>query len=156
MSRVPRRIRTDADLADHLTEQVEASRKASLHVALRRRAIEDAPSLTWHAVGDPGEPGFEGSFANYPGGVAVAFAIDQLGFVHLRGLAQSSAGDLTVFTLPAGFRPQTQYRARTEGVVGGVAVATAAIEIHTDGSVNAGPLSTWDSIYLDNHHFYVG
>jgi hypothetical protein len=37
-----------------------------------------------------------------------------------------------------------------------VAVATAAIEIHTDGSVNAGPLSTWDSIYLDNHHFYVG
>jgi hypothetical protein len=63
------------------------------------------PSEPWHQVGAPGEPAFEHSWSNQGEGQTVAFYKDQLGVVHLRGIAKGGTPTEAIFTLPPGFRP---------------------------------------------------
>lgn len=80
------------------------------------RALAKAPEAadSWHLVGDPGEPAFQNTWAQYPGGGTIApgsFKKDELGRVRLRGLvrkgggAGSWVGFETLFVLPVGYRP---------------------------------------------------
>jgi hypothetical protein len=67
-----------------------------------------APAEPWHEVGDPGEPPFRSSCANYGNGdETVGFYKDPVGIVHLKGGFHCTAGAAgnVVFQLPAGYRP---------------------------------------------------
>jgi hypothetical protein len=69
-----------------------------------------APSEAWHLVGSPGEPGFQNGWQNTvpsspPITENVAFYKDQVGVVHLKGLAAGGKPEQTIFQLPAGYRP---------------------------------------------------
>ena len=64
------------------------------------------PAEPWHQVNAPGEPAFEGAWVNQGEGQTVAFYRDQVGVVHLRGVAKAEGVTTkTIFTLPSGFRP---------------------------------------------------
>jgi hypothetical protein len=63
------------------------------------------PSEPWHQVGAPSEPTFQNSWSNQGEGQTVAYYKDQLGVVHLRGVAKGGTPTKTIFTLPPGFRP---------------------------------------------------
>jgi hypothetical protein len=64
------------------------------------------PAEPWHQVNAPGEPAFEGAWVNQGEGQTVAFYKDQVGVVHLRGVAKAEGVTTkTIFTLPPGFRP---------------------------------------------------
>ena len=65
------------------------------------------PPLVWHLVGAGGEPAFQNDWANVNNpdvGGPLAFALDVLGFVILRGVVAGSENTVC-FTLPLGFRP---------------------------------------------------
>jgi hypothetical protein len=71
-----------------------------------------APMEATHIVGAPGQPPFEGGSSNWPPGVTVGlnpvgFYKDHDGVVHLQGVALVGKGApiVSIFTLPAGFRP---------------------------------------------------
>jgi hypothetical protein len=130
------------------------------------RAEDLAPPEPWRIVGpgsttqnrcsDPVDtsvfcsepPGFPGTpwvpWRNWGGGYATAaFYKDQLGIVHLRGLAahsNSASGSPIVrpiFRLPAGYRPESNRLFTSNGrdQVGGLEVAVGRIDIHPDGLV---------------------
>jgi hypothetical protein len=64
------------------------------------------PAEPWHQVNAPGEPAFEGAWVNQGEGQTIAFYKDQVGVVHLRGVAKAEGVTTkTIFTLPPGFRP---------------------------------------------------
>lgn len=66
-------------------------------------AIEKA-----HQVGASGEVAFGGTWANYGGSFEPAqYWKDYAGIVHLGGMVKSGTIGTTIFTLPAGYRPQT-------------------------------------------------
>lgn len=60
-------------------------------------------SEAWHVVGAAGEPAFENGWA--AGVVAPAFYKDPAGIVWLRGNANGTTINTTVWTLPVGYRP---------------------------------------------------
>jgi hypothetical protein len=65
-----------------------------------------APPEPWHEVGTAGEPRFLHAWHNVTyeaNAQTVAFYKDQLGVVHLRGIALG--GSSAIFELPPGFRP---------------------------------------------------
>lgn len=103
---------------------------------------------SWHNVGGSGEPAFENSWANYGSSYVVArFRKDAGGFVHIQGMVASGSG--TVFTLPAGYRPDTKTRFNAQGNSG-----LGQTDIDTDGTVDyiAGG-NTW---FLLDCSFYAG
>ncbi len=106
----------------------------------------------WHEVGTAGEPQFgdggEGDclWSNWDNGGnhnSAAFYKDQFGVVHLKGLVKATdgstalcdavEGDLTIFQLPAGYRP-----ARREVHVAISNEQLGRVDIDLDGTVSAG------------------
>jgi hypothetical protein len=88
--------------------QINASTLATVPSAQHATTADSLPpSEPWHQVGAPGEPGFENGWSNTGEGQTVAFYKDQLGIVHLRGIATGGTSAKTIFTLPSGFRPPT-------------------------------------------------
>lgn len=71
-----------------------------------------------------------GVWVNSPGGAPASYYIDQLGIVHLAGLVAGGALLSTIFTMPAGYRPQ--YR-EVFSVVGNNAFAR--VDVNTDGQI---------------------
>jgi hypothetical protein len=73
------------------------------------QALNPAPEKieAWHLVGTPGQPGFQGSWIQYPGYEPASFRKDGDGVVVLRGAVTAGAdiGSSDVFELPAGYRP---------------------------------------------------
>jgi hypothetical protein len=64
------------------------------------------PPEAWHEIGAAGEPAFQNSCANLGGNYeTVAFYMDQIGNVHLKGVFTCPASGTVVFQLPAGYRP---------------------------------------------------
>ncbi len=107
----------------------------------------------WHEVGTAGEPqfgdGVSGAsclWSNWDSGFnhnSAAFYKDQFGVVHLKGLVKAKdgsvgqcvavEGDLTIFQLPAGYRP-----ARREVHVAISNEQLGRVDIDWDGTVSAG------------------
>lgn len=92
-------------------------------------------------------PSLSNSWVNFGGAYGTAgYMLDGLGWVHLRGVVKSgSAG--TIFTLPAGYRPEMQIQVATFSNA-----AFAYLDIATTGAVIAGGYSNV-SVSLDNIHF---
>jgi hypothetical protein len=89
------------------------------------------PMGAWHTVGAAGEPAFGAGFSAIE---TVAFRIDPLGVVHLRGDMTSPAGGGAAFTLPVGYRPpRNYYRWRVQ--VDGPTVGDGRCYIGTNGVV---------------------
>jgi hypothetical protein len=61
----------------------------------------------WNVVGAGANPAFENSWVQYnSGGYSdVAYYLDPMGFVHLRGLCKNGTIGSSIFTLPAGYQP---------------------------------------------------
>jgi hypothetical protein len=98
----------------------------------------------WHVVGTAGQPGYEGSWGNFPSYAAPGFRIDEeTKVVHLRGAAtfgSDNAGTSTVFVLPTGYRPVSPLLmpvATTDGLGGESASGTVIVQ--PDGSVRVLP-----------------
>jgi hypothetical protein len=62
-------------------------------------------SIPERLVGAPGEPAFGAGWKNAGGGYQVAGFYRAGGIVHLRGVVDLGGSSLTIFTLPAGYRP---------------------------------------------------
>lgn len=88
---------------------------------------------SWHLVAGTDEPAFENSWVNFGGIFPVAsFIRDGDGFVHIRGLVKSGTANSTVFTLPAGYRPEYPVDAI---VASGDTSGTSQVRISTSGTV---------------------
>ena len=92
-------------------------------------------------------PTFTNSWVNYGGAYNVAgYRKDSEGWVHLRGLVKSGTDGASIFTLPAGYRPEYQELIQVIS-----ADASGRLDIHTNGNVTpqaASTSPTW--ISLDN------
>ena len=98
-----------------------------------------------HYVGqtDYGEPAFQNNWQNY--GFDGAFTYDSAGFykdpdgfVHLSGVVKNTSGsayNTTIFTLPAGYRPDYTHRTPVSSNAGLFATKLWAIDVQDDGQV---------------------
>ncbi len=83
--------------------------------------------------GDSGwiAPSFTNSWVNYGAGYNdCGYRKDEMGWVHLRGLVKNGTDGASIFTLPAGYRPQAR-----ELLVGASEDHYGRIDILTDGTV---------------------
>lgn len=92
-----------------------------------------------HLVGGTGEAAvFQNSWVNFGTSDAPAsYYIDPWGVVHLKGTVKSGTLNTTIFTLPAGFRPQVReiFAVVCNGVFGAVDVSpTGAVAQNLGGS----------------------
>lgn len=93
-----------------------------------------APDSGWTA------PTLTNSWVHYGAPFSTpGYRIDALGYVHLRGLLKSGTVNLAMFTLPAGYRPESQLIFSTicNNAVSRIDVTTAGVVIQSGGSSNA-------------------
>ncbi len=84
----------------------------------------------WHYVGDPGEPPFEGDWANDLYLTRFRQVCDETEIE----LSCEGTGGSTIFTLPVGYRPGTSQ----PGIVSdGTSTGAQGIVVFSDGTVNA-------------------
>jgi hypothetical protein len=84
-------------------------------------ATQDA----WIYVGAGGAPAFANSWVNYAaaGYPNASYYKDALGNVHLRGMIKSGTMQQAAFTLPAGYRPETNLSLPGTSYIGGADAA---------------------------------
>jgi hypothetical protein len=113
----------------------------------------------WHTIGAGGEPAFAGTWAVVGANRKAGFRRTDDGGVELAGwllTTTATAAPNTIFTLPAGWRPDAAITiGRTAGNSGGTQVATS-INISTAGLVQltayAGSVQ-WGNVGLDGIRF---
>lgn len=71
------------------------------------------PSVDWTYIGDTGAPAFSGTWVNYDNtspytDERAAFRINPEGLVSIKGTIKDGTINTSAFTLPPGFRPQTE------------------------------------------------
>jgi len=78
----------------------------------RRPGLVYPVNEDWIYVGSGGSaPAFQNSWTTDSGSMALAFRIREAGVVDVHGVANgTSASGVTIFTLPAGYRPSTSTR----------------------------------------------
>jgi len=82
-------------------------------------------------------PSFANSWVDFGGGYESAgYCLDLMGFVHLRGLVKTGTVGATVFTLPAGYRPEGRavFAVASNGAFGQCDVTAAGAVIAVSGS----------------------
>lgn len=80
-------------------------------------------------------PAMSNSWVNFGAPYAtVGYILDAAGFVHLRGLIKSGTTNTTVFTLPAGYRPEAE--AQFVGLCNGTTAAVGGIDVTSAGVVS--------------------
>jgi len=110
----------------------------------------------WRYVGAAGQPAFNTNWQNNGGVYAdLSFYKDPTGRVHIRGEVENTAGTgvgETVFTLPAGYRPDEAgiYRHICTSFGDGYII------ILTDGTVNFGGGDASAALNLDGLSFRAG
>ena len=107
------------------------------------------PVETFHQIGQPGEPAFQGNWRNVgsENGTA-AFFMDPFRIVHLKGrVVNGNAGDFYIFTLPPAYRPAQEADFVTPGC-GGV------LSIFADGRI--GVIDSVSGCGLDGVTFEAG
>ncbi len=96
------------------------------------------PIEDWHFVGDTGEPAFQNSWTNLNSdNHRLGFRRNRDGTVWVYGtIADGSAMDSLIFTLPEGYRPASQFLAETPGARNNNVQQTySRIDITTSGTV---------------------
>lgn len=99
----------------------------------------------FHFVGTAGEPAFQNSWVNFASGHHNAgFYKDPDGVVYLVGLVKNGAATSTMFTLPAGYRPDQNLRfaCMANGAITNVTVAP-------DGTVRQGGTGTTTNVWVN-------
>jgi hypothetical protein len=100
------------------------------------------PTEATRLVGEPGNPAFEDGYTNFGQGAPAGFFKDQFGIVHLQGDVNPPNFASTIFTLPAGYRPNQlgatgpMFLVRADATVG-------VIDVRYDGKVRV--LSSFDN-----------
>jgi hypothetical protein len=98
----------------------------------------DIADTAWHYVGDPGEPAFGGTWTNHGSSWQRArFRKDAFGVVFISGLVTGGADVTTVFTLPAGYRPDTYGLHFPAAAMGDSVTEAAVFNISAAGIVQA-------------------
>jgi hypothetical protein len=92
------------------------------------------PTEAVRLVGTAGNPGFAGSWKNSNLGASAGFFKDQFGVVHLQGDLDPPGGAGTMFTLPAGYRPDQNGALGPQFLVPGDS-ATRPVSVTFDGDV---------------------
>jgi hypothetical protein len=119
----------------------------------------DSSKITWHNVGDTGEPAFQNSWANYlpTTDQPLRFGVDDYGILHIEGTLVDTTPATTstvIFTLPSGFRPAKAHSSYITANNGGY--ITVAFSVSLNGNVTVGPAtSTASSIFLELGHILV-
>jgi hypothetical protein len=113
-----------------------------------------AVSEPWHEVGAPGEPALENGYNEFPD-APVGFYKDPLGIVHLKGVLNAAASNVTAFTLPAGYRPGQVLR--LPGVFSHAAVSgdeiASIVRIRPDGVIEPECFPACTPVGLDGISF---
>lgn len=111
---------------------------------LSLRTCDGAYLPVWNAVGAGGQPAFAGAWANFGSGFAPASFVKDLDqMVSLRGMVTGGAFPSTVFTLPAGYRPETNGNLIFPAVAGS---AFGEVRVASTGVVTAQTGATWISL----------
>lgn len=95
----------------------------------------------YHIVGQPGEPAFQNGWSNYGGVWRGAVFRKASGIVKVEGLILHLAGNVansTIFTLPAGYRPQDHLMFASVGY-NGAAETPTRLDVYGTGEVVASP-----------------
>lgn len=98
----------------------------------------------WHTVGGAGEPAFQNGWVNFGGTQPVVeFTKDATGVVHVRGAVKNGTVNPdptgTVFTLPVGYRPNTEYQYIAAMTTNGSNVMTPGwVAVDDSGGVRVG------------------
>lgn len=111
-----------ADPQQSRTQDNIASQVDPISSALRLTPIMGAPVPSWIP------PNLTIGFANTGGALAsVGYHMDALHYVHMQGSLTHAAGTAagsTIFTLPAGYRPQKNIRLAVRGTAGAAQFVT--------------------------------
>lgn len=142
-----------------------AERLRHAELALARSAPREG-EMTWHQVGEPGEPAFgaAGGWGNSSAveGYPAAFAHHPYANrVHLRGVVAGTSGfepDFTprlIFTLPVGFRPLFNLKVPVVALrQGGTAYEIISLAVGVGGGVQPDQgAETWTLVSLDGVSF---
>jgi len=113
------------------------------------------PAEDWHEVGTQDEPTLGSGVTNTSGFETAAYR-KQAKLVSIKGRVDHvNLGGVTIFTLPEGYRPNSDLIKPTGIVVGGVwyggiiyIQTTGVINILGNGTITSGSIDT--SFYLDN------
>lgn len=91
---------------------------------------ETEPLEDWHIVGNPDEPAFTGGWSNLGGYSPAGFYRQPDYWVRLQGVVAGTSATASVFTLPDGYRPPSQFwfTVYSSGTVG-------KLRVGTDGTV---------------------
>lgn len=109
--------------------------------------IRDAGDAEWRYVGGVGQPAFAGAWGNHlPGERLARFRKDAAGWVHLGGTVAGGASTTTVFTLPAGYRPN-EGGANGFGVLVMASGGAAQLVVNPTGAVQLHALVGNPSLY---------
>lgn len=121
--------------------------------------VEGSPRLVgvaadpWHTVGGAGEPAFANTWANTGGTNRKAgFRRTSDGCVALAGWIKSTGAEganSTIFTLPAGYRPDANVRFDSTGGNSGGTQIVSQMSISTAGLVVMITAATWGNVGLE-------
>lgn len=110
----------------------------------------------WHYVGATDEPAFQNSWANLGGTAAdLGFRLRAGGEVNLQGVVTSGTVGAVIFTLPEGYRPNTDVRM---GVTGSISttMSSGLLRVETDGDVYGLRVpANHDTIYISGSFWIV-
>lgn len=119
-------------------------------------AFASSSSEAYREVGAAAQPAFGAGWSNEDpvNETTTAFYKDPLGVVHLKGTVARSGGGITIFTLPADYRPTKQ--ACFPSIRSVPTVAVAYICVTASGLVQEAALNTDGSYLLDGLTFRAG
>jgi|SRR6185369_5322811 len=108
---------------------------------------------SWHYVGTTGEPAFQNSFVNINSGTArLRYRTEKLSNLMVSGYITNSGGNFTaettIFTLPAGYRPNTERIVTASGTDDAGAYFACFLRFATNGDVSIKPYGSSKSFFL--------
>lgn len=145
-----RHIAKDAVLAKHV------KRNAVRTAEIRKGAVTKsklAPTEAVRLVGTPGNPDFGVGWDNLgPSFTPTGFYKDGFGVVHLQGTLDAPGSASTIFTLPAGYRPDPSWNFNQFSVTADGNEA-AIVQVDFDGAVRVLVSTVGDNVSLNGITF---
>lgn len=107
-------------------------RAGTLNIVL---GTADSLDGAWHNVGDPGEPGFVNSWANYGAVYQTLRFMRERGRVYVEGTIKGGSNTTIAFQLPVGYRPSASVQRSSRGADAGSVERISLVDIPTNGNV---------------------